>query len=605
MATTVAMLSPDGTSGEIPIANQQAALQAGFKPAVRMQSPDGTPGYIPVDRVQDATKAGFKTAQGTGASFLDDLQNQLRSNGPMGQGTPTQEFLKGGASEVLNTIRHPVQAAEQMGQAVQASGVSPGGMYPATASLGPGPTGQQSDALNQQAQQRAQNNFAQQGQFARQHPAYAAGGAILPALATAGVAKGIEAAAPVVTDAMSAAADLPEAAASKNIPGQNYSPAHAQAFEGAIAPANAMGKNFIPQNVSPQALTPIRATAARMMNGNPLEQATVRAAVSPSTPPLQRLQAYQGVVQTSLNDLEQLHSSALQSAADVPVDTNSLVQGLKSHISATTDPADAAAIRGLIQRTQQVKTLDDLNTFRQELNNETSPEYRQSQIQAGRSGTSVQAASDLAGDVRSAYYDQLGDATGVNYAPLKMRESNLLTTLESLQNQRPVLAKAEATFNAPSTLKETAGNIAGIIQNPRAGVTQTLLRESPAFRVSNLLQKSLADLPVSPNSPLQLGRGAITMPPPNGGPNPLSTPQAVAGTTRAQRLGLLLKPPPIELPGAVQQNIPAYSPDTAAARMGRLLPAHSATPIQLPERNYPALDPSSFEQLMQLRNGGQ
>ena len=365
-----------------------------------------------------------------------------------------------------------------------------------------------------------------------------------------------------------------------------YAPSHAAAFEGAIAPATGMGKNFVPQDVTPQALPQIRATAARMTQGSPLEQVRVQMATDPSTPPLQRLRAYQGVVQSALNDLEAQHAQGLSSAADVPVDTTPLIQKLRASISPTTDAADASAIHNLMQRVRQIGTIDDLNTFRQELNNETSAEFKQSQIQAGRSGTSVQAASDLASAVRGQYYDDLGKATGVDYAPLKLQESNLLTTKEALQNQMSSLAKQEATFNAPSTLKEKAGNLAGIVQNPKVGVTQILLRESPATRISTLLQKSLADLPPPPNSARMLPAGAPTPMQMPGPPGPQSSPSPAApiypGST-ASRMGRMLPAPPIELPGAVQQSVPAYSPDTAPARLGRLLPAQSGGPTILPD----------------------
>ena len=58
MATTP-MLSPDGQTGDIPVAKLQDALAAGFKVAAAMQSPDGSIGYIPQERVADALKAGF------------------------------------------------------------------------------------------------------------------------------------------------------------------------------------------------------------------------------------------------------------------------------------------------------------------------------------------------------------------------------------------------------------------------------------------------------------------------------------------------------------------------------------------------------------------
>ena len=57
---TVPMLSPDGQSGDVPIANVAAARQAGFKVAVTMQSPDGKTGYVPTENTQAAVSKGFK-----------------------------------------------------------------------------------------------------------------------------------------------------------------------------------------------------------------------------------------------------------------------------------------------------------------------------------------------------------------------------------------------------------------------------------------------------------------------------------------------------------------------------------------------------------------
>lgn len=437
---------------------------------------------------------------------LDSLEaaGQLTSrpaNATMGEmaASDLSNFAAGGA----HVLRHPIDTATQM----------------LTSGFGARPLVESAEnAIVQAAGRPAPNPNAQVLPQGPEQAAYGMGQAAM----TAGIAKNaplVAKAAPIVADAMSQAADLPQAAPAQTIPGQNYAQPHAAAFEGALAPATGMGKNFTPQSITPQALSPIRQTASRMAQGSPLEQVTVQAATNPSTPPLTRLRAYQGVVQSALNDLEAQHAQGLASAADVPVSVDPLVQELRSHISPTTDPADVSAIQNLIQRTRQVRTIGDLNTFRQELNNETSAEFKQSQIQAGRSGTSVQAASDLAGAVRGAYYDNLGQATGVNYAPLKLQESNLLTTKEALQNQQSMLAKQEATFNAPSTLREKAGNVANVIQNPKATVTQTILRESPATRISTLLQKSLADLPPAPSSARLLPAGAPTpmqLPPPGG-----------------------------------------------------------------------------------------
>ena len=57
---TQTMLSPDGTSGEIPVEHVQDAVANGFKMGFEMTAPDGTPGIIPVDKAHDAVSAGFK-----------------------------------------------------------------------------------------------------------------------------------------------------------------------------------------------------------------------------------------------------------------------------------------------------------------------------------------------------------------------------------------------------------------------------------------------------------------------------------------------------------------------------------------------------------------
>jgi len=56
--TTVPMFSPDGTLGDIPYEQMQAARAAGAKPGVSIKAPDGSLGVVPADRYQDAMKAG-------------------------------------------------------------------------------------------------------------------------------------------------------------------------------------------------------------------------------------------------------------------------------------------------------------------------------------------------------------------------------------------------------------------------------------------------------------------------------------------------------------------------------------------------------------------
>ena len=588
-AATVPMIAPDGSSGDIPQARAQDAIKAGFKPAVQMTAPDGSNGYIPTERVGDARSAGFKDVQPQQAGFWENLGHTL-GIGTQEDAARQQQLKQHPIAGAIDALGGPaLYAAKGIGSQIMQSG---GELWNAVSSLRSGdPYAAGSHAIQAvPIVGPALNKMAQEAPPSTPGESYAS--QVIHAATPGNLGSAVGAAAQVAPMVLGAAdAALPGRptiptpqlrSAPPSVSGQNYTPAHAAAFEGALAPAAGMGKNFAPQDISPQALTPIRETAARMSQGSPMERVAVQTATSPDTPPLQRIKAYQQVVQSSLNDLEAQHAQGLASASNVPVDTTPLVKELLSHISPTTDAADASAIRNLAMRVQRVQDIGDLNTFRQELNNETSAEFKQSQIQAGRSGTSVQAASDLAGDVRSAYYDELGKATGVDYQPLKIQESNLLTTKEALQNQSSALAKQEAKFNAPSTLRETLGNVANIVKDPKTGITQTLLRESPATRISTLLQKSLADLPAAPSSAPQLSAGTPTpmqMPAP-ASPQGAATPAppVYPGST-AQRMGRMLPAPPIPLRGAVQTATPAYSPDTAAVRLGRLLPAQSSAPI--------------------------
>jgi len=111
---TVPMLSPDGTSGEIPADQVQAAQQAGFKRAVSMVSPDGkSTGYIPEDRVNDATKAGFRfgtTEQpSAGQLYKQALFNPVGSGASDGGITGTLEQAGGRAMQgITNMVSHPI-----------------------------------------------------------------------------------------------------------------------------------------------------------------------------------------------------------------------------------------------------------------------------------------------------------------------------------------------------------------------------------------------------------------------------------------------------------------------------------------------------------------
>ena len=132
MATTP-MLSPDGQSGDIPIAKVPDAVKAGFKVAAPMQAPDGSIGYIPQERVADAMKAGFvphAVAQVMPPELKANLLVDTRVNapGPFQQTSTASLPLKiasgvmgamAPGSEAVDIAKDVLPSTERAGQAFQ------------------------------------------------------------------------------------------------------------------------------------------------------------------------------------------------------------------------------------------------------------------------------------------------------------------------------------------------------------------------------------------------------------------------------------------------------------------------------------------------------
>lgn len=407
------------------------------------------------------------------------------------------------------------------------------------------------------------------------------------------------------------------------VPGQNYTPSHAAAFEGLTAKANGMGPNFIPQTLTSDALSPIRQSAADMLaNGTPIEQATAQAAVGKGTPPLDRLGAVHSVIQKSLTDLEGQHNPVLAQVAQTPVDMTPIQQRLQAQIKPGMSDSDISGINDLIQRSGQINTLGDLNVFRQMMNEEASPSYRQTPTRAGQAAAPQGVVTDAANAVRAHYFDQMQQATvspqnptGIDFQPLKNQESKLLTAKEAIERMQSPEAKAEATFNAPTTLRESAGNLANLIKEPRTTVTQTLLRESPATRAGMLIQKSLTDLP----EPSQPGPAQFQGVPPSSSPQlPAdATPTTIQGTP------VPAPPPPANLPTSQQLTLPPPAQPTLAAPAAQStlpsgpevlqLPQSTAGPTPTPPSPPPPLnqatarmrvDPTQFQSPEQIVSAG-
>ena len=589
MATTVPMLAPDGTSGEIPVNRASDAMAAGFKPAIAMVAPTGQTGYVPPDRQQDALNAGFKRqneqqpgfwenlghAFGIGTQEAEQRQQDLQQH-PV---RSTAEALLGPAYAAGKAIYQ--QGAQSVGELEQA-GESLGRGNPAEAGVhaiqsvpivGP--------AINKMAEQAPPTTPGQS--YLSQVKSDATPGNVGTALGTAaqvapmvlagGTPAGLAKASSTIEGVLSDAADIPRVEPKPTVQGQNYTTAHAAAFEGAIAPATGMGPQFVPQEITPQALTPIRDTAARMAVGTPEEQAVVQTATSPKSAPLQRLTAYQGVVQSAMNDLESQFKPVMAKMAQTPVDTTPLVRQLAAKITPTTDVADASAIRNLMMRTSRADTVGELYNFKKTLDTETAAQYSQTQVKEGTTGISNQARNDLVGAVRGYFYDTLGKASGVDFQPLKLQESNLIKTQGALQKMESPLSIAEAKAQAPSSWKENIGTAADVIRAPKTTVTQHILGETPATKVANLLQKSLADLPepttlpapppTEPTSPIPAQPSRLMLPAQSGAPIITPYDQGMSiGEQRAAMLHYLRQRQQLALPAQAQ---PIRLPDGTMA----------------------------------------
>lgn len=128
---TVTMIAPDGSTGDVPVANVPAARQAGGKVAVQMKSPQGDLGWVPAESVHDAAVKGatmvpMNVPDAAKVSYWDALTN------PVGSGGQKQGIL-GGIEQVggqaiktmVQPFMHPIDTLESMAK----TGLA---LYPAT-----------------------------------------------------------------------------------------------------------------------------------------------------------------------------------------------------------------------------------------------------------------------------------------------------------------------------------------------------------------------------------------------------------------------------------------------------------------------------------------
>jgi hypothetical protein len=293
MATTVPMLAPDGTSGDVPISNVNAAKQAGFRVAVTMQSPDGKSGLCPggqrfptpwqaVSRwcrraVPDAAKP----------SYWDALTNPIGSGG-------RQQGLLGGALQVggqaIKTMAAPfIHPLDTLGGMAHIAGDA----------INQDPTAVGRDLIVPMVQQYIQDK--QQG-----------GHALALENLAGNLAGQVEGGRMVGGAISKVAAPVP------NIPGENYTPVQLQAHTGLLGRMNGLGDNFIPQDNATSTLSAIRQAAADNPNLVAGKTATGPTGATAPGSTTNNIAAFQAILQKANSALEAPHAATLAKYAVRP-----------------------------------------------------------------------------------------------------------------------------------------------------------------------------------------------------------------------------------------------------------------------------------------------
>ena len=512
-APTIPMLNPDtGDVHAIPTDQVGAAQAAGGKPVATMQDPTGTMRYVPMDQVNDGIKAGGKLVPYGSPSSQESAQQITGIH-------PYTNPLAQGLAGVGRTIAGVATLPYQIGKAAFAPPTSD----EETAAEGAaGPVGLAADRM---IVQPARTAFQTAGKLnAQGHPLLAAGAALgaLPGIGAWGQSLGNRAAAGDVTGAVTEgisgalmpkaiekvaplAAQVPgikqivqnrQAAQADNlpVPGENYTPVQHRAFSAVLARGTGMGKDFIAPDIASDIASPVRQAAA----DNP-----DLADVIQNGKPKDALGASQAILQNAKETIDQQHQMALQPVANTPIDMQPVLDAIPADQSFHT-PAQKAQVQAFRDQAASVQTLGDLNSFRQYLGNENSPTFRGSAVAAGRSSVADKALQAADSAARSHYYDQLQQATGLDFQGLKRTESGIIKAQEAMQNVTPSLVNKDVLANEDKGLLGSAADVidTGVRAGhglPFVGYAAEKLRGSPLEQVQSGMQRFLGDLPQPSN----------------------------------------------------------------------------------------------------------
>ena len=500
MATTMPMLAPDGTSGEIPVSKASQAMAAGFRPAAEMTSPDGKTGYIPRDSVPAAMQSGFKPtpSQVKEPGFWENLghsfgigRQEIEAAGQMAEQHPIQNILENlpgvkpieGAYQGLKRIGGEIAGAQTDALHGNGWGVA---VHAINAIPFVGPAMQRMDAETPPSA-----------------PGRSYMGQVLDAATPGNIGTAVGTSAQIAPLALGAADNVapgrPTVGGSPPpIPGQNYTPTQLKAHAGLISRSTGLGDNFIPQQAAADTGSIIRQTAAN----NP---AIAKVAVKGGSTPV-NIAAFQNILQKANTALEAPHAATIAQYADAPADLSSVQSAVTSSLPKTlagVAPEDVSALQQLSDRLGTVKTMGGFNDLRRWLNNEASSSYIKDSISANRSSTVNGAYRTAADAARNAYFDQLQNHSGIDFQPIKSQQSALMSQQEGLAGVAQKLSSQQAIADEPKSLQQVlsdaltggralkAGPVAGTAQL----VSEKVLRRTPLTQPNYLIRKTLSDLP--------------------------------------------------------------------------------------------------------------
>lgn len=573
MATTVPMLAPDGTSGDIPSARVQDALKAGFKPAAPMVSPDGKNGYIPIDQVGNARNAGFKDQEQQQPGFWENLGHTL--------GIGSQED----AQRLADFKAHPIQSL-----AMAAAG--PAGQLAKTAysliKSSSGELGQaQSSMLEGNAPAAAVHAIqavpivgpavskmadeapaAHPGQsYASQVLAGATPGNIGTAVGTAAQV------APMVLGAADAAAPTRPVIPNPPVPASMTDAASAL-----HTTASRLFPSFIdgsPEDLMTRAIKPGK-NNANWNTDAPVALSLMKSAEEQLGHPVAGIDDALEANALAKKAIWQQYQQRLGPAAQMgaTIDGNQIADAMMNSLDTRTalqNPGLVAKTKAVADTYRRPLQLDEAEDFLQSTNKDLNTYYAKNKVGQNVALNDPDISSTVAEGqaLRQALYSKLDDLSGPGAAQLKQAYGSLSNVEKELTGRQLVAARQNV-----DSLAEQMSTARGVGKIAKGVLTMSpgdVLEGSQNIAVSRALKaRNTSDamitrafeaaqpaqpfpMPTSPRLAGLLQRGPIPM----GGP-------PEAGGTPAGYV-----PPPV-------------AAGSAASRLGRMLPAQSGAPVILP-----------------------